>query len=111
MHLRLSETTKECVKKSDLELMKKDSLFVNTSRSLLLEKDALYYEMKSNVSKRAAVDVYDFEPLSKENEKLLTLKNVICSPHLGYVEKNSYELYFKSAFENIIKYYNQMDCK
>ena len=107
LHLRLNKVTQECVKKSDLKLMKKDSLFVNTSRSQLVQKDALYYELKNNPSKTAAVDVYDMEPAIYENEKLHSLENVLCSPHLGYVEKNSYELYFKIAFENIIEYFKK----
>ena len=104
LHLRLNEDTKECVTKEDLQLMKPDSLFVNTSRAELIQSGALYEEMLNNPSKRAAIDVYENEPATKENEPLLSLENVLCSPHLGYVEKNSYELYFKIAFENIVAF-------
>ncbi|ADG92855.1 D-isomer specific 2-hydroxyacid dehydrogenase NAD-binding protein [Arcobacter nitrofigilis DSM 7299] len=104
LHLRLNEATKECVTKADLQLMKPDSLFVNTSRAQLVQSGALYEEMLKNPSKRAAIDVYENEPATKENEPLLSLENVLCSPHLGYVEKNSYELYFKIAFENIVAF-------
>lgn len=103
LHLRLNENTFNCVKKEDLALMKKDSLFVNISRSELVQKDVLYEELKNNPSKRAAIDVYDLEPLSKEIQDLSSLENTLCTPHLGYVEKNSYNLYFKIAFENIIE--------
>ncbi|WP_428025130.1 D-2-hydroxyacid dehydrogenase family protein [Arcobacter sp.] len=106
LHLRLNEATKNCVTKEDLKLMKKDSLFVNTSRAELVESGTLYEELLNNPSKKAAIDVYENEPISKESEPLLTLPNVLCTPHLGYVEKNSYELYFKIAFENIIAYAN-----
>lgn len=102
LHLRLNDATKACVKAEDLALMKPDSLFVNISRSELVEKSALYNELYSVKTKRAAIDVFDVEPASKDNEPLLSLANVTATPHLGYVEKNSYELYFKIAFENIL---------
>jgi D-3-phosphoglycerate dehydrogenase len=104
LHLRLNDATKDCVTKADLSLMKSDSLFVNTSRAELVEEHALYAEMKKNPTKRAAVDVFLVEPANKENEPLLSLPNVLCSPHLGYVEKGSYELYFKIAFENVMAF-------
>lgn len=104
LHLRLVKETFECVKKEDLELMKSDCLFVNTSRASLVEKNALYNELKKNKTKRAIVDVFDIEPATLENEPLLSLENVLCTPHLGYVEKSSYELYFKVAFENLLEY-------
>ena len=104
LHLRLNEETKGCVTKAYLSLMKSDSLFVNTSRAELVEPNALFIEMKTNKTKRAAVDVFLVEPATKENEPLLSLPNVLCSPHLGYVEKGSYELYFKIAFENVVAF-------
>lgn len=102
LHLRLNENTINCVNKKDLGLMKKDSLFVNISRSSLVQKDALYNELKQNSSKKAVIDVYDNEPSTLENEALISLSNTLCSPHLGYVEQNSYDLYFSVAFKNII---------
>ncbi|KGK40904.1 3-phosphoglycerate dehydrogenase [Nitrincola sp. A-D6] len=104
LHLRLNEVTKGCVTQADLALMKSDSLFVNTSRAELVEANALYTEMQANPSKRAALDVFSVEPATAEKEPLLSLPNVLCSPHLGYVEKNSYELYFKIAFENVLAF-------
>ena len=104
LHLRLNEATRGCVTKGDLALMKPDSLFVNTSRAGLVEESALYEALKESPSKRAAVDVYDSEPVRNASDPLISLPNVLCAPHLGYVEKNSYELYFKIAFENVINY-------
>ena len=104
LHLRLNDATRACVTASDLSLMKPDSLFVNISRSELVEPSALYNELVSVPTKRAAVDVFDFEPASRDNEPLLSLPNVTATPHLGYVEQHSYELYFKIAFENIIAF-------
>ncbi len=104
LHLRLNETTKGCVTSADLRRMKADSLFVNTSRAELVEAGALYDELSKHKSKRAALDVFDIEPANTVNEPLLMLENVTAVPHLGYVEGNSYELYFKAAFENVVAY-------
>ncbi|APP04856.1 D-2-hydroxyacid dehydrogenase family protein [Vibrio harveyi] len=104
LHLRLNEITWACVTAQDLSLMKPDSLFVNISRSELVENSALYNELAAVSTKRAAVDVFDNEPASLDNEPLLSLPNVTATPHLGYVEQNSYELYFKIAFENILAF-------
>lgn len=104
LHLRLNEVTKGCVTADDLRLMKPDSLFVNTSRAELVESNALYQELSACPSKRAAVDVFVHEPASTQNEPLLSLPNVVATPHLGYVERNSYELYFRTAFENLLTY-------
>ncbi|MBF4359546.1 NAD(P)-dependent oxidoreductase, partial [Vibrio anguillarum] len=92
-HLRLNDVTRACVKATDLSLMKSDSLFVNISRSELVESSALYNELVSVPTKRAALDVFDVEPASLDSEPLLSLPNVMATPHLGYVEQNSYELY------------------
>ncbi|RBO83898.1 D-2-hydroxyacid dehydrogenase family protein [Marinomonas aquiplantarum] len=104
LHLRLNEATKYCVTKADLAQMKSDSLFVNISRAELVESRALFDELSRVPSKRAAVDVYENEPANAQNEPLLGLPNVLCSPHLGYVEHNSYELYFNAAFENAVAF-------
>lgn len=104
LHLRLNTITKGCVNAADLALMKSDSLFVNTSRAELVEERALYQELSQNPSKQAAIDVYENEPASLESEPLIGLDNVTALPHLGYVEKNSYELYFKVAFENVLAF-------
>lgn len=104
LHLRLNEVTRACVTSDDLAKMKPDSLFVNTSRAELIETGALYQTLSQTPSKRAAVDVYDNEPADLENEPLIGLENVTALPHLGYVEQNSYELYFKIAFENVLAF-------
>ncbi|CAH6880476.1 hypothetical protein VCHA37P200_60123 [Vibrio chagasii] len=84
--------------------MKPDSLFVNISRAELVEPEALLNELTKVPSKRAAIDVFDIEPATPDNEPLLSLPNVTATPHLGYVEQNSYELYFDIAFDNILSY-------
>jgi len=104
LQLRLNDDTRGCVTSEDLALMKKDSLLVNTSRAELIEKDALYTALKAGAPGFAAVDVFTEEPVDASTEHLLSLPNVLATPHLGYVEKNGYELYFKIAFENVVKF-------
>ena len=106
LHLRLNLATRGCVSEVDLKSMKPDSLFVNISRAELIEDGALYNALSSGVPKYAALDVFNNEPFDNSSEPLLNLPNVLCTPHLGYVEKNNYELYFKIAFENVANYFN-----
>ena len=104
LHLRLNEATRYCVRHDDLAQMKTDAMLVNTSRAELIEEGALLAQMQQYPTKLAALDVYNQEPIGDESEALLALDNVLCSPHLGYVEQGSYELYFKYAFENLRKF-------
>ncbi|MCJ8299424.1 MAG: D-2-hydroxyacid dehydrogenase family protein [Pseudomonadales bacterium] len=104
LHLRLNDVTRGCVTQSDLRAMKVDSLFVNTSRAELVETGALYQELSQQQTKSAAIDVYEVEPATAATDPLISLANVLALPHLGYVERNSYELYFKVAFENVVAY-------
>lgn len=105
LHLRLNDVTRGCVTADDLKKMKSDSLFVNTSRAELVEPTALFNELRMVHTKRAAIDVFDREPATSAGDPLLTLPNVLATPHLGYVEQNSYELYFGIAFENLIAHF------
>lgn len=105
LHLRLLPSTTGIVKGTDLLRMKDTALLVNTARAELIEKDALLNSLKQGKPGFAALDVFDNEPL-EYSSPLLSLPNVFCTPHLGYVEKNSYEMYFKAAFENIVNFVN-----
>lgn len=104
LHLRLHEATRGCVTRADLARMKADSLLVNVSRAELVEPGALYAELAANPTRRAALDVFDAEPATAQSEPLLRLPNVLATPHLGYVEHNSYQLYFQAAFDNLIAF-------
>ncbi len=106
LHLRLSPKTEACVTYDDLQLMKQDALIVNTSRAQLIEAGALARSLGAGRPGFAALDVYDSEPATLEQEPLLAMPNVLCAPHIGYVEKNNYELYFNIAFENVVNYLN-----
>ena len=79
---------------------------MNVSRAELIEKSALLRSLQTGKPGFATLDVFEAEPIDAETEPLLTMPNVLCSPHLGYVEKNSYELYFKNAFENVVNFFN-----
>lgn len=99
LHLRLTDETQGIVTRADLARMKPDALLVNTSRAELVEKGALVEALRAGRPGFAAVDVYESEPLTEH--PLLTMDNVVCTPHLGYVERDSYELYFGQAFDAV----------
>ena len=101
LHLRLVPETRAIVRSDDFASMKKTALFVNASRAELVEPDALAAALQGGRPGYAAVDVYEEEPILDGNHPLLSLDNVVCTPHLGYVERDSYEMYFGTAFENI----------
>ncbi|MEO8217814.1 MAG: D-2-hydroxyacid dehydrogenase family protein [Acidobacteriota bacterium] len=105
IHVKLSEETRGMITESDLGRMKLDALLVNTSRAELIAPGALLASLEKGRPGRAAVDVYEQEPLSP-SDPLLSLPNVICTPHLGYVEKDSYELYFGEAFTQVLAFAN-----
>lgn len=105
LHLRLSEGTRGIVSGADLARMKPDALFVNTSRAELVEPGALEAALQHGRPGFAALDVFETEPLPADS-LLLRLPNVLATPHLGYVEKNSYELYFRAAFQNVVNFAN-----
>lgn len=105
LHLRLNEATQEIVRYEDLVRMKKEARLINTSRAELIEKGALVRALDEGRPGFAALDVYENEPTSTKNEPLLGRANVLCTPHLGYVEQSGYELYFNAAFENVVAFF------
>lgn len=105
LHLRLNDATQGCVTAADLALMKPTALFVNTSRAELVEHGALEKALVKGRPGWAALDVFESEPLPADS-KLLSMENVLATPHLGYVEQNGYELYFRSAFQNVVDFAN-----
>lgn len=101
LHLRLHDDTRGIVKQEDLMRMKPTSLLVNTSRAELLEENALVNALSHNRPGMVAIDVFESEPIL-QGYSLLRMENVICTPHIGYVEREGYELYFSVAFQNIL---------
>jgi D-3-phosphoglycerate dehydrogenase len=105
LHLRLADATRGLVTGEDLARMKPDALFVNTSRAELVAEGALEAALREGRPGQAALDVFTSEPLAPD-APLLKIPTVLATPHLGYVEKDSYEMYFRAAFENVINFAN-----
>jgi D-3-phosphoglycerate dehydrogenase len=103
LHLRLAESTHHIVRLADLSRMKPTAILVNTSRAELIEPDALVSALSRGRPGMAAIDVFESEPIL-QGHTLLRLENCICTPHIGYVERDSYEIYFGAAFDNILNY-------
>ena len=103
LHLRLVDATRAIVRLEDLSRMKATALLVNTSRAELVEPDALISALNRGRPGLAAVDVFETEPIL-QGHALLRLENCICTPHIGYVEQDSYEMYFGAAFDNIVNF-------
>lgn len=103
IHLRLNDETRGIVTTAELMRMKPTALFVNTSRAELLEENALLNALHHNRPGMVAIDVFESEPIL-QGYSLLRMENVICTPHIGYVERESYELYFSGAFKNILAF-------
>ncbi len=103
LHLRLVDATRGIVTSADLQRMKPTALLVNTSRAELIEPDALLAGLNRGRPGMAAIDVFESEPIL-QGHALLRLENCICTPHIGYVEQDSYELYFGLAFDNVVNF-------
>ena len=104
LHLRLTPETRSVIAPSDLARMRRDALLVNTSRADLIQPGALVAALREGRPGFAAVDVYEQEPVLDASHPLLSLDNALCTPHLGYVEQDSYELYFGQAFDQVLAF-------
>ena len=104
LHMRLVDATRCIVRAEDLARMKPDALLVNTSRAGLIEPDALVQALRAGRPGMAAVDVFEEEPLLDTNHPLLNMDNVVCTPHIGYVSRDEYEIQFADIFEQIVAY-------
>jgi len=103
LHLRLNDATRGLVTEDDLARMKPSALFVNTSRAELLTEGALEAALHRGRPGFAAIDVFESEPLPPKTS-LLSIPTLLATPHIGYVEKDSYELYFRAAFQNVVDF-------
>jgi D-3-phosphoglycerate dehydrogenase len=104
LHMRLVPETRGIVSPSDLARMKPTALLVNTSRAGLIEPDALAAALRAGRPGMAAVDVYESEPLLDRSHPLLTLENAVCTPHIGYVTRDEYEIQFADIFDQIVAF-------
>ncbi len=103
LHLRLTDETRGIVTLDDLQAMKPTALLVNTSRAELIAQGALIKALNGSRPGLAAVDVFESEP-PLAGQPLLRMEKVVCTPHIGFVEKSSYEAMFSAAFGNILAY-------
>jgi D-3-phosphoglycerate dehydrogenase / 2-oxoglutarate reductase len=101
VHLRLVDATRAVVGAAELARMKPGALFVNTSRAGLVEPGALVAALRAGRPGMAAVDVFEHEPLLDPDDPLLGLDDVVCTPHLGYVTLDEWELQFADVFDQI----------
>ena len=104
LHIQLNKDTRGIITKDDLGRMKADSLIVNTSRAPIIADGALVEALKRGKPGRAAIDVYEHEPVLGADHPLLALDNALCTPHLGYVEKGTYEALFTAAIDQVLAF-------
>jgi D-3-phosphoglycerate dehydrogenase len=104
LHMRLVDATRHIVTAADLARMKPTALLVNTSRAPLIEPGALVAALRNGRPGMAAVDVYEDEPVRDVNDPLLNMPNVVCTPHIGYVTRDEYEIQFVDIFDQINAY-------
>jgi D-3-phosphoglycerate dehydrogenase len=104
LHMRLVDATRGMVSATDLARMKPTALIVNTSRAPLIEPGALVNALKAGRPGMAAVDVYEVEPVLDSRNSLVLLDNVVCTPHIGYVTRDEYEIQFADIFDQIVAY-------
>jgi D-3-phosphoglycerate dehydrogenase / 2-oxoglutarate reductase len=104
LHMRLLPATRGIVGAADLARMKPTALLVNTSRAGLIEPGALVAALSAGRPGMAAVDVYEEEPVTDPRDPLLALENALCTPHIGYVTREEYELQFSDIFDQILAY-------
>jgi D-3-phosphoglycerate dehydrogenase len=104
LHMRLVDATRGIVKADDLARMKPAAILVNTSRAPLIEPNALVNALRAGRPGFAAVDVFEKEPLRDVSDPLLTMDNVIATPHIGYVSRDEYEIQFTDIFDQVVAY-------
>jgi D-3-phosphoglycerate dehydrogenase / 2-oxoglutarate reductase len=104
LHMRLVDATRGIVTNDDLACMKPSALLVNTSRAQLIAPGALVAALRAGRPGMVAVDVFEDEPVRDTAHPLLNMENVVCTPHLGYVSREEYELAFTDIFEQINDY-------
>lgn len=105
VHVRLKPSTKGLVTRADFAAMRPDALFVNTSRAGLIEEGAMLSALNAGRPSHSALDVFDQEPITWENDPLATHPNVTCTPHIGFVTEDEFEVQFSDIFDQIVAYH------
>jgi D-3-phosphoglycerate dehydrogenase len=106
LHMRLYDATRGIVTAKDLAHMKTTALIVNTSRAALIAPSALVQALQAGRPGMAAVDVFEDEPVLDIKHPLLNMDNVVCTPHIGYVSRDEFEIQFTDIFDQIVAYAN-----
>lgn len=104
LHMRLVDATRGIVSAEDLACMKPSALIVNTSRAGLIAPGALVSALRAGCPGMAAVDVFEDEPVTDTAHPLLNMDNVVCTPHIGYVGRDEFEIQFSDIFDQILAY-------
>ena len=105
IHVRLTPETAGSITAADLARMKPSALFVNTARAELVAPGALARALADGRPGYAVVDVFETEPVGTREHPLLRMSNVICMPHMGYVNWQEYEILFGDALESVAKFF------
>ncbi len=101
LHLILSDRTRGIVGAEELNAMRPTAWFVNTSRAGLVDESALLAVLRDKRIAGAGLDVFPVEPLPTDHP-LLSLPNVVLTPHLGYVTRENYAVFYRDALEDIL---------
>lgn len=104
LHLRLVDATRGIVTAADLARMKPTALIVNTSRAPLIESGALAAALRAGRPGMAAIDVYEEEPVLSGQDPLVAMEHVVCTPHIGYVTRDEFEIQFSDIFDQVVAY-------
>ncbi len=104
LHMRLVPATRHIISEADFNRMKPTALLVNTSRAPLIAPGALVAALRAGRPGMAAVDVFEEEPLRDPTHALLSMQQVIATPHIGYVTRDEYEIQFADIFDQIVAY-------
>jgi phosphoglycerate dehydrogenase-like enzyme len=103
VHLRLSERTTGLVGEEELGMMRSDAYLINTSRAAIVDEDALVRALTVGTIAGAAIDVYEHEPLPSDH-RLRTTPRLVGTPHIGYVTRETYEIFYSEMVEAIVVY-------
>lgn len=101
LHLVLSDRSRGIIGRDELALMKRSAWLVNTSRGPLVDEDALVAALADNKIAGATIDVFDDEPVQR-GHRLISLPNVIATPHIGFVTERSFRIFYRETVENLL---------
>ena len=103
LHTRLSDQTRGLITAPRLALMKPTAYLINTARGPIVDEAALVAALRERRIAGAALDVFDEEPLPA-GHPLAALDNVVLTPHLGFVTHEAYDVFFRGAVDNILRW-------